>query len=187
MRRTVGGAMCPKRKQSNSWLNVSKIRFSWLLLRETLSRAECKEPQKLSKSLAWGTYEDVDNFEVLAEAVADNDAAALDEVPQLAVGQLERGQVLGRDGRVQVARFDAWEGGRKNSAVYIAKQDFSHRSTWTIFNKTRKKTPVLKRFISTLSLKIVFLQQTNQLWLCLIIRPVLISRHTNVCFFNFIL
>lgn len=50
---------------------------------------------------------DADDAEVVGEAVADKDAAAVDEVAQLEVDVLERHEAARRRGGVEVARRDA--------------------------------------------------------------------------------
>ena len=51
-----------------------------------------------------GRHDDVDHLEVLLQPVADEAAAGVDQLAQLQVGRLHRGDVVARDRRVEVAR-----------------------------------------------------------------------------------
>ena len=51
-----------------------------------------------------GRHDDVDHLEVLLQAVADEATAGVDQLAQLQVGRLHRGDVVARDRRVEVAR-----------------------------------------------------------------------------------
>ena len=57
----------------------------------------------------FGRHDDVDNFEIVLEAVTDENAAGVDEIAQLFVRRLERGQMFRTKIRVQIAGFDARE------------------------------------------------------------------------------
>ena len=49
---------------------------------------------------------DVDDPKVLGQAVPDEDAAQMQQQPQLLVGDLQRYEVVRREGRVEIARLD---------------------------------------------------------------------------------
>ena len=55
------------------------------------------------------THHNIDDSEVLLESMADELDSSLEQVDELEVAGLERGQVLGAHGSVKVSRFDSWE------------------------------------------------------------------------------
>ena len=57
-------------------------------------------------------YNKVDHAEIVLQPVPYEDAAAVDEEPELLVGRFEGGEVLGRKVGVKVAWFDSRELGQ---------------------------------------------------------------------------